>query len=50
VLFGLAARTGAGGAFIGRLGDILRRLGTAVPTWMTDAIERGAAWLQAWLS
>jgi len=49
VLLGLAARTSAGGAFIGRLGDILRRLGAAVPAWMTGAIERGAAWLQAWL-
>jgi hypothetical protein len=50
VLLGLVARSDAGRVLIGRIVEIARRLMAAAPAWMTGAIERGAAWLQAWLA
>jgi hypothetical protein len=49
----LAASSGAGSAFVARIGAILRRLVAAahahLPGRVTGAIEQALAWLQSWL-
>jgi hypothetical protein len=53
MLLVLAARSAAGAAFMGRLGEIVRRLlalaQTQLPLRVSGLIEQAVGWLQSWL-